>query len=123
MANFCEVVAQRLAWDQAPRWGKKAKKGVKQQKIKIILKKKKTASEANRAVDWGGERATARLAFYFRSFPPKCAKWSKACQVANFCEVVGQRLAWHQAPRWGKKAKKGVKQQKIKIIIKKKKKQ
>ena len=69
MANFCEVVAQRLAWDQAPRWGKKAKKGVKQQKIKIILKKK-TASEANRAVDWGGERATARLAFLFVLFPP-----------------------------------------------------
>ena len=63
MANFCEVVGQRLAWHQAPRWGKKAKKGVKQQKIKILIKKKeKKASEASRAVDWGGERATARLA-------------------------------------------------------------
>ena len=92
MANFCEVVAQRLAWDQAPRWGKKAKKGVKQQKIKIILKKKKTASEANRAVDWGGERATARLAFYFRSFPPKCAKWSKACQRSVKMEGISLAL-------------------------------
>ena len=63
MANFCEVVGQRLAWHQAPRWGKNAKKGVKQQKIKIIIKKrKKTVREASRAVDWGGERATARFA-------------------------------------------------------------
>ena len=64
MANFCEVVGQRLAWHQAPRWGKKAKKGVKQQKIKIIIKKKKKKKKkrGGGAVDWGGERATARFA-------------------------------------------------------------
>ena len=62
MANFCEVVGQRLALHQAPRWGKKAKKGVKQQKIKIIIKKKKRKKRGGGAVDWGGERATARFA-------------------------------------------------------------
>ena len=69
MANFCEVVAQRLAWDQAPRWGKKAKKGVKQQKIKIILKKKQRAKQTER---WTGEGKGLQLGslFIFVLFPP-----------------------------------------------------
>ena len=60
--------------------GEKGKKRSETAKDKNNNLKKKTASEASRAVDWGGERATARFAslilalcgFFSNSLSKRC---------------------------------------------------
>ena len=85
MLDFYFVFFALLAWDQAPQWGEKEKRG---QIGKI------SASEASPAVVWGGKSGQTSLGSlptrrYLFSFFPQCEAWSQAIALLSIQVPIG----------------------------------